>query len=94
MPWRLLRFALLCRHPEPRMFTQHDSLRDMRGVEIHQQKEVLGICVEGAAGARRQNQPQQHRAAQGVVRRRGFSTRRARHDRLDSLICILPVQAT
>ena len=27
MPWRLRRFALSSRHPEPRMPTQHASLR-------------------------------------------------------------------
>lgn len=27
MPWRLLRFALNGKHPEPRMFTRHDSLK-------------------------------------------------------------------
>jgi sarcosine oxidase subunit beta len=27
MPWRLVRFALSKRHPEPRMFAQHDQLK-------------------------------------------------------------------
>ncbi len=27
MPWRLLKFAMSDKHPEPRMFTRHDSLK-------------------------------------------------------------------
>ena len=34
MPWRLLRFALNKDHPEPRMFTPHDSLKPSYDVVI------------------------------------------------------------
>jgi sarcosine oxidase, subunit beta len=34
MPWRLLRFAASKKHPEPRMFTQHDTLRSSYDVVI------------------------------------------------------------
>lgn len=34
MPWRLLRFALSKKHPEPRMFTRHDRLRPAYDVVI------------------------------------------------------------
>jgi len=34
MPWRLLRFALTKKHPEPRMFTRHDSLKPAYDVVI------------------------------------------------------------
>ena len=33
MPWRLLRFALNKKHPEPRMFTFHEKLGSQYGVE-------------------------------------------------------------
>ncbi len=34
MPWRLLRFALSSKHPEPRMFTRHDKLKSAYDVVI------------------------------------------------------------
>lgn len=34
MPWRLLRFALSKKHPEPRMFTRHDTLKPTYDVVI------------------------------------------------------------
>lgn len=34
MPWRLLRFALSNKHPEPRMFTRHDKLKSAYDVVI------------------------------------------------------------
>ncbi len=34
MPWRLLRFALSNKHPEPRMFTRHDRLKPAYDVVI------------------------------------------------------------
>lgn len=34
MPWRLLRFALSSKHPEPRMFTRHDKLKPAYDVVI------------------------------------------------------------
>ena len=34
MPWRLLRFALSQKHPEPRMFATHDSLKSSYDVVI------------------------------------------------------------
>lgn len=34
MPWRLLRFAASKRHPEPRMFTHHESLKSSYDVVI------------------------------------------------------------
>ena len=34
MPWRLLRFALNKKHPEPRMFTHHDKLKSSYDVVI------------------------------------------------------------
>ena len=34
MPWRLLRFALSDKHPEPRMFTRHDRLKPAYDVVI------------------------------------------------------------
>ena len=34
MPWRLLRFALNKKHPEPRMFTAHDQLKSSYDVVI------------------------------------------------------------
>jgi sarcosine oxidase subunit beta len=34
MPWRLLRFALNNKHPEPRMFTRHDRLKPSYDVVI------------------------------------------------------------
>ncbi|NTV11516.1 MAG: FAD-dependent oxidoreductase, partial [Zoogloea sp.] len=34
MPWRLMRFALSKKHPEPRMFTRHDELKPSYDVVI------------------------------------------------------------
>ena len=34
MPWRLLKFALSDRHPEPRMFTPHGELKSSYDVVI------------------------------------------------------------
>src|ERR1019366_3110329 len=34
MPWRLLRFAASKKHPEPRMFTHHESLKSSYDVVI------------------------------------------------------------
>ena len=34
MPWRLLRFALNSKHPEPRMFTSHESLKPSYDVVV------------------------------------------------------------
>ena len=45
MPWRLLRFALSSRHPEPRMFTQHAALRKSYDVVI------IGAGGHGLAAA-------------------------------------------
>ncbi|NPT40377.1 FAD-dependent oxidoreductase [Paraburkholderia sp. 1N] len=45
MPWRLARFALSKKHPEPRMFTQHDTLRRSYDVVI------IGAGGHGLASA-------------------------------------------
>lgn len=45
MPWRLLRFALSSKHPEPRMFTHHDSLKPAYDVVI------IGAGGHGLAAA-------------------------------------------
>lgn len=45
MPWRLLRFALSSKHPEPRMFTHHDSLKPSYDVVI------IGAGGHGLAAA-------------------------------------------
>jgi sarcosine oxidase subunit beta len=45
MPWRLLRFALSGSHPEPRMFTRHDTLRSAYDVVI------IGAGGHGLASA-------------------------------------------
>ena len=45
MPWRLLRFALNKKHPEPRMFTHHDKLKSSYDVVI------IGAGGHGLAAA-------------------------------------------
>ncbi len=45
MPWRLLRFALSSKHPEPRMFTRHDTLKPTYDVVI------IGAGGHGLAAA-------------------------------------------
>ncbi|MBK9021259.1 MAG: FAD-dependent oxidoreductase [Sulfuritalea sp.] len=45
MPWRLLRFALAQKHPEPRMFTTHDTLKPSYDVVI------IGAGGHGLAAA-------------------------------------------
>ena len=45
MPWRLLRFALNRKHPEPRMFTTHDKLKSSYDVVI------IGAGGHGLAAA-------------------------------------------
>ena len=45
MPWRLLRFALNKKHPEPRMFTTHDKLKSSYDVVI------IGAGGHGLAAA-------------------------------------------
>ena len=45
MPWRLLRFALSQKHPEPRMFTTHDTLKSSYDVVI------IGAGGHGLAAA-------------------------------------------
>ena len=45
MPWRLLRFAVAKKHPEPRMFTHHDSLKSSYDVVI------IGAGGHGLAAA-------------------------------------------
>ncbi|MDR0997410.1 MAG: FAD-dependent oxidoreductase [Zoogloeaceae bacterium] len=45
MPWRLLRFALAKKHPEPRMFTRHDRLKPAYDVVI------IGAGGHGLAAA-------------------------------------------
>jgi len=45
MPWRLLRFALSSRHPEPRMFTRHERLKSSYDVVI------IGAGGHGLAAA-------------------------------------------
>jgi sarcosine oxidase subunit beta len=45
MPWRLLRFALAKKHPEPRMFTRHDNLKPAYDVVI------IGAGGHGLAAA-------------------------------------------
>ena len=45
MPWRLLRFALSQQHPEPRMFTTHDTLKPSYDVVI------IGAGGHGLAAA-------------------------------------------
>ncbi|AUT63081.1 FAD-dependent oxidoreductase [Paraburkholderia terrae] len=45
MPWRLVRFALSKKHPEPRMFTRHDTLRRSYDVVI------IGAGGHGLASA-------------------------------------------
>jgi sarcosine oxidase subunit beta len=52
MPYRLLRFGLSRKHPEPRMFTRHDSLKGGYDVVI--------IGVRGMVWRRRQYRPQHH----------------------------------
>lgn len=45
MPWRLLRFAVSKKHPEPRMFTHHESLKSSYDVVI------IGAGGHGLAAA-------------------------------------------
>ena len=45
MPYRLLRFALRSKHPEPRMFRQHDTLKSSYHVVI------IGAGGHGLAAA-------------------------------------------
>ncbi|HKT94542.1 MAG TPA: FAD-dependent oxidoreductase [Paraburkholderia sp.] len=45
MPWRLVRFAMSKKHPEPRMFTRHDTLRSSYDVVI------IGAGGHGLASA-------------------------------------------
>lgn len=45
MPWRLLRFAVAKKHPEPRMFTHHESLKSSYDVVI------IGAGGHGLAAA-------------------------------------------
>src|ERR1700737_3284034 len=45
MPYRLLRFGLSRKHPEPRMFTRHDSLKTSYDVVI------IGAGGHGLAAA-------------------------------------------
>jgi sarcosine oxidase subunit beta len=45
MPWRLMRFALSRKHPEPRMFTQHERLKPAYDVVI------IGAGGHGLAAA-------------------------------------------
>jgi sarcosine oxidase subunit beta len=45
MPYRLLRFGLSSKHPEPRMFTRHDSLKPAYDVVI------IGAGGHGLASA-------------------------------------------
>jgi sarcosine oxidase subunit beta len=45
MPWRLLRFAVSKKHPEPRMFTHHESLKKSYDVVI------IGAGGHGLAAA-------------------------------------------
>ncbi len=45
MPWRLLKFALSDRHPEPRMFTPHAQLKSSYDVVI------IGAGGHGLASA-------------------------------------------
>ncbi|MBU6257135.1 MAG: FAD-dependent oxidoreductase [Burkholderiales bacterium] len=45
MPWRLVRFALSSRHPEPRMFTRHERLKASYDVV------VIGAGGHGLAAA-------------------------------------------
>ena len=45
MPWRLLRFALSSKHPEPRMFREHARLKKSYDVVI------IGAGGHGLAAA-------------------------------------------
>ena len=41
MPWRLLRFALSRKYPEPRMFREHERLRERYDAVIDTQSNAV-----------------------------------------------------
>ncbi len=74
-------------HP-PGAIVRHDAVAwgygrgaDRRGVEIHQQTEVLGIDVKDGRVVGVHTEPWQHRHAQGPVRGRRFHAADSGHGR-------------